>query len=338
MRTSRSTHIITLTHKSAVAGLCVALVVGIAGCPQRNEIASDVSDTQARIEQSERTPVAIDSTLLTWTELASVPTGMDEPRALALDPNGDLFVAGDSEVRRFDSGGALLARFDVPDEPRAIAVGPDGRMYVASMETLRIFNPDGGLLETWVPPGDNNYLTSVAVTGKTVYVADAGERVVYRVGPDDTAAQRFGEKDEAAGIPGLIVPSAHLDVAVAPDGNLVITNPGRRAVETYSPDGVLLASFGKASADIYGFSGCCNPTDIALLPDGLVVTTEKGRPRVKVCEADGSIESVIATTADFNPAVRGLDLAASPDGRVFVLDPMKRTARVFTRNEALDHE
>ncbi len=325
---------ISLTHRSAAAGLCVALVVGIAGCPQRAEIASGVRDTQVRIEQSERATVGVDEALLTWNELASVPTGMDEPRGIALDAEGHLLVAGDSEVRRFDSSGALLGSFGVVGEPRGIAVGEDGRIYVTFIENLAVLDAGGALLETWVPPGDNNYLTSVAVTGETVYVADAGERVVYRVGPDDTAAQRFGEKDQAAGIPGLVVPSPYFDVAIASDGNLVIGNPGRRSVETYSPEGALLAAFGEASMDIGGFSGCCNPTDIAILPDRRIVTAEKGSPRVKVCEADGEIESVIATTADFNPAVRGLDLAASPDGRVFVLDPMKKAVRVFTRKEA----
>ncbi len=330
---------ITLTRRSAVTGLCVALVVGLAGCPQRNDIASGVRDTQDRIEQSEQAPVDIDEVLLTWTELDAIPTGMDEPRAIALDGEDHLIVAGDSEVRGFGPmGGGVLTSFEVVGEPLAVAVGEDGRLYVVFTESLVVFDAKGELLRTWVPPGDRNHLTSVAVTGETVYVADAGERVVYRVGWDDTAAQRFGEKDEAAGIPGLIVPSPHFDVAVAPDGNLVISNPGRRSVETYSPDGALLGIFGEESMEIGGFSGCCNPTDIAILPDGLVVTAEKGSPRVKVCEADGSIESVIATTADFNPAVRGLDLAASPDGRVFVLDPMKKTVRVFARNEASDHE
>jgi len=330
---------ISLTHRSAVAGLCVALVVGLAGCPQRNDIASGVRDTQARIEQSEQAPVDIDEALLTWTELDPIPTGMDEPRAIALHGEDHLIVAGDSEVRGFGPmGGGVLTSFGVVGEPRAIAVGGHGRLYIAFIESLAVFDASGELLRTWVPPGDSNHLTSVAVTGETVYVADAGERVVYRVGPDDTAAQRFGEKDEAAGVPGLVVPSAHLDVALTPEGDLVIVNPGRRSIETYSPDGALLASFGEASVEIDGFSGCCNPTDIALLPGGLVVTAEKLEPRVKVCAADGTIESVIATPEDFHPSLKGMDLVASPDGRVFVLDSMQKTVRVFTRNEAPDDE
>ena len=100
-------------------------------------------------------------------------------------------------------------------------------------------------------------------------------------------------------IGGLVAPSPHLDVAAAPDGTAWVTNPGRHRLEHYSADGQLLRTWGKASAAIAGFTGCCNPTDIAVLPDGRLVTAEKGIPRVKIYKTNGTFESVVAGPESF---------------------------------------
>jgi hypothetical protein len=58
------------------------------------------------------------------------------------------------------------------------------------------------------------------------------------------------------------VPSACLDVEIAPDGLLRVNNPGRHRVETYTFDGDLELFWGRPSAAIDGFCGCCNPVNL----------------------------------------------------------------------------
>lgn len=316
-----------ITFRAATAALCLLL---LGGCRQRDQIAGTVEDGWERIEQAADTPFAVDPALLSWSELAPIPTGLNQPRGIALGPEGRVYVAGDREVRILNADGSLRSRFEVAGEPRAIAVTDGDSVQVALIDKLLTYSGDGALTGRWDPPGDRNYLTCVAVSGLDVYVADAGERVVHSVsGP----VRRFGEKDEARGIPGIICRSACLDVTTTPEGNIVITNPGRFRVETYSPDGAPVAHFGKSSLEIDGFSGCCNPTHLALLPEGRVVTAEKGRPRVKVCNPDGSIESVIALPDDLAPEAVALDLAVDEAGRVLMLDPNAKTVRMFERTE-----
>ena len=101
--------------------------------------------------------------------------------------------------------------------------------------------------------------------------------------------------------------------------------------------------WGKSSAGIEGFSGCHNPVNFAILPDGSFVTCEKGLPRVKIYSPEGVFESVVAGTELFDMTEEdliseegteqlkvGLDVAVDSQGRIFVLDPVRKTARIFT--------
>jgi hypothetical protein len=153
----------------------------------------------------------------------------------------------------------------------------------------------------------------------------------------------IGKRDPDRGIGGFVVPSPHLDVAMAADGLLRAVNPGRHRIEAYTPEGDLELHWGKPSMGIDGFSGCCNPCSIALLPDGGVITGERGIPRVKLYDAHGTLLGVVAAPEKFAEGERalrgdwregsggGLDVALDSRGRVLVLDPLARVVRIFVR-------
>jgi len=135
-------------------------------------------------------------------------------------------------------------------------------------------------------------------------------------------------------------------VKLHPDGLLRINNPGRHRVEAYSFDGDFEGSWGKPTAAIEGFCGCCNPINLAMLPDGRVVTCEKGLPRVKVYNAVGDFDSVVAGTDSFpenakvgageaeaESALAGLDAAVDSKGRIYILDLVTGGVRVMQRKE-----
>jgi hypothetical protein len=135
-------------------------------------------------------------------------------------------------------------------------------------------------------------------------------------------------------VPGLIIPSPHLDVAWRDATHLYVNDPGRHRVELYEVGGKLIGWWGTPSTALAGFSGCCNPTDLALLPDGRIVTAEKGIPRVKVYTPDGHLAGLVAGPDRFQELDAGMDLAADPEGRIFVLDPRARLVRVFVQQGA----
>ena len=86
-------------------------------------------------------------------------------------------------------------------------------------------------------------------------------------GPARSSAES-AEKNADRNVPGFIVPSPFLDVMIHRDGLLRVNNPGRHRVEAYTFDGDLEGAWGKPTAAIEGFCGCCNPIAIAAWPTG----------------------------------------------------------------------
>jgi len=286
----------------------------------------------------------VDPNLIGYQERAAIDTGMKEPRGIAVGGEGLIVVAGDKTVRWFADDGKAAGEFQAPEAPQAVAA-TTGKVrlaiYLAMKDHVEMYTPDGKQQDVWDKAGPNALFTSIALGATGIFVADAGNRVVLRYlgnraeGPfRSQIASRIGEKDDARGIPGFVIPSPYFDVAVGPQDTLWVANPGRRRVERYTFDGNLVSSWGKASPKIEGFCGCCNPTHIAVLPDGGLVTSEKGLARVKTYTAGGELVSVVAPPAAFAEGTVGLDVAADSRGRILVLDPVARKVRVFVKKKA----
>jgi hypothetical protein len=282
----------------------------------------------------------VDPNLIHYEEAAAVETGMNKPRGMAVGAEDRLMLAGDRSIRCSDPQWKTFAELKLAGEPQRLAgSAKDGATYVAMTDHVEVYGPNGRPLATWDPAGPKSALTGIAVAEKDVFVADAATAVVLRY---DTGGRLVGRitgrpaPDTAAGNAddlGFIVPSPYFDVAVASQDRLWVANPGRRRVELYAFDGSLLRHWGKASFKIEGFCGCCNPIHIAVLPGGHLVTSEKGLPRIKVYTPQGELVSVVAPAAAFAAGTEGLAVAADSRGRIWVLDPVARKVRLFTRKQ-----
>ena len=289
----------------------------------------------------------VDPNLIMYEELnRPLATGFTQSRALALVSDGRILVAGDKAIRIFDRSGNLQRVIEVAGEPRCLTVAPDGNIYAGLGDHVEVFDGGGRRLASWDPLGEEAVLTSIAVHRDSVFVADAGHRVVLHYDHAGELLDHIGEKDPDRNIPGFVVPGPHMDVAVPRDGLLRVSNPGRHRIEAYTTDGDLEFWWGQPSADIERFCGCCNPVNFALLPKDGFVTSEKGLVRVKVYNSDGGFVGVVAGHNDLTGGVQakicetpeqcqgaGLDVAADADGRVYILDPEKNVIRIFARKE-----
>lgn len=281
-----------------------------------------------------------------YRETGSFRVPLEDPRAIAVGPNDRVYVAGDREIVVFDPQGAKAAQVDLDDSPRCLTVAagrdaPDGLIYVGMKEHVEVYDARGARRAVWPSLGEKALLTSIAAAETDVFVADAGNRIVWHY---DTAGKRLkpiGKRDPDRHIPGFVIPSPYFDLALSPDGLLRVANPGGHRVEGYTFDGDLEVTWGKPSLALEGFCGCCNPANFTLLPDGSFVTVEKGLPRVKVYTPEGELAAVVAgpehlaptatiteeTRADHKLAV--FDVAADRRGRVLLLDPTGKRVRVF---------
>jgi len=289
----------------------------------------------------------IDPNLILYTQSGPpVSTGFKQSRAIALDASGRMYVAGDRAIRMFSSAGNFERMMELSGEPRCLAVAEDGGIYVGLADHVEVLNAQGKGTASWDSLGDEAVLTSIVRHRDSVFVADAGHRIVLHYDTAGTLVGHIGEKDPDRNVPGLIVPSPHLDLAVSRDGLLRVVNPGRNRIEAYTVDGNLEFWWGQRSVKIEGFCGCCNPVNFAILPDGGFVTSEKGLVRVKTYNSDGGFVGVVAGPAQLTggslmkicetpeecqgPA---FDVAAGADGRIYVLDPFGNAVKIFSRKD-----
>lgn len=300
--------------------------------------------------------INVDPALVHYQQVADFAVPLKEVRAIAVGPDDVIYVGGDKSLVVLDADGTVIKGAKESDSaialaaaPTCLAVGlPDhvhpGRVYVGVGDHVETFSPGGDPIATWESLGEKAVLTSIALAEEDVFVADAGNRVVWRFNVDGERIGTIGAPDPQRGIRGFVIPSPYFDVAVTHEPLLRVVNPGARRVEAFTFDGDPMIHWGKAGPDIDRFFGCCNPTSMCLLPDGRFVTAEKGLPRVKVFSMGGEFESVVAGPKHLTPTatkaeetrsthqMKVFDIAADSRGRVLVLDPHKPSVRVFVLN------
>jgi hypothetical protein len=298
----------------------------------------------------------IDPNLILYKEtVRPIKTGFAESHAIDVDANGTIYVAGDELVRNFNDNGTSIGEFKLKETPLSLAIDDannsgSSAIFVGLKDHLEIYNTSGVLLKQWASAGENAHLTSIAVSGDNVFVADAGNRIVYRYDKSGRLINRIGQKNDDRNIPGFVIPSPYFDLAVSRDGLLRVVNPGEHHIETYTFAGDLESVWGEYSNKIEGFCGCCNPVNFAILPGPDVtgakdkfITSEKGLTRVKVYDSKGKFIGVVAGPQQLieggkvevcdSPSecqMGGFDVVVGPDGRIFVLDTIKNIIRIFS--------
>ncbi|MDY7010376.1 MAG: hypothetical protein SVV80_06425 [Planctomycetota bacterium] len=274
-----------------------------------------------------------DPALIHYREVQRIETNFQSVRGLTVGPDDRIYIAGDRAVKVLGSDGKRISEIAMDDSPRCLAVSADGTVYVGMTDYVEVHSPQKPPAK-WSSLGEKADITSIAISGDNVFVADSGNSVVLRYdsGTDISGKipGRIGRADKTKDIPGLLVRYAGVDVAAGAEGVLWVTNPGLWRVEAYSFDGDLKSHWGRQSEEIDGFCGCCNPTAIALLPGGAFVTVEKGLPRVKVYDDCGLFVGVVAGPESFPAGAVGFDLAVDSQGRIMVLDTAEKAVRIFT--------
>lgn len=283
-------------------------------------------------------PAGIDPALIRYREIAAFAVELGQPRALAAGSDGWIYVAGDQSVHGLDAEGVLQIQIALEDAPRCLAVGPaEGpspeRLYVGMADHVEVFTFQSGREAKWETLPGEPLLTSVAVDQGDVFLADAGNRIVWRYDASGRRQGRIGEPDRDRNTGGFLITSPYFDLAVASDGLLRVVNPRALRIEAYTFQGDLESRWGESASGIEGFFGCCNPIHIAALDDGRLVTAEKGIARVKVYGPQGELLCVVAGPDRLT--VPPADLATDRRGRVLILDPVSRSVRIFEHKDAL---
>lgn len=273
----------------------------------------------------------IDPELITYTEINQIKPGVNNPVAIAIDGEDQIYICGDTTLVKFDSKGNKMLSFDIHSPAYCINVSLNGEIYLSKLDHIEVRNPDGTVKALWKPINEKAVITSLASTNEFVFAADAGNKIVYQYNLNGQLIKEIGKKDSLTGAPGFVIPSPYFDLLIGTQGKLWVVNPGRHAFENYDFKGNLISSWNRTSMTLDGFSGCCNPTHIALLSDGSYVTSEKGLERIKIHSPNGDFKTVVASPDSFEEGTTGLDIAVDSNDRIYILDPIKELIRIFEK-------
>ncbi|MBT4502514.1 MAG: hypothetical protein HOC74_32575 [Gemmatimonadetes bacterium] len=270
----------------------------------------------------------------TYSQVQSIPVRAEKLTGLTRGGDGFLYVSGDENISKFDNNGNLVETFPIGGTAYCLALDAQNRIYLGMGDHVEVYDEKGSLIAQWESLGPDAIITSIAVADSIVYLADAGQLLVWKFTTSGSLLGTIGKKNRTKGIPGYVIPSPYFDVAVGVDGTLWAANTGRHSLENYTHTGGLKSSWGEYGTAIDEFCGCCNPSHFAILEDGGFVTSEKGIPRVKIYDRQGQFVAVVAAPSQFRVGTVGLDLVVDAAGRIYVLDPVQKGVRVFSKIEA----
>jgi DNA-binding beta-propeller fold protein YncE len=222
------------------------------------------------------------------------------PRAIALAPDGSLYVADslNDRIQHLGPDGTVLqvwgtradaAQGEAPggtfNEPWGVAVAPDGSVYVADTWNYRIqkFTADGKFLLMWGSgPSDAKDQfydprgLAVDNLGR-IFVADTGNKRIVIYDANGKWLSEFG-------MPGMQLGQLDEPVAVALDskGNVYVTDTWNQRVQVFAPDESGLFYNAIAEWPVEGWYGneVDNKPFITVDETGTVSVTDPGLCRV----------------------------------------------------------
>ena len=250
-----------------------------------------------------------------------------EPRGLAVDGSGNLYVADtkNSRIQVFGSNGQFLRAFGHKgggdgelNEPCGVAVDADGGVWVADTWNHRIvhFTADGRFVRAFGDPERSLFgPRAVVVSRGSLYVADTGNKRIVRFDRDGKKTAEFGENGNG---PGQLVEPVGL--AADSSGHLVVADTGNHRIQVFDADGKFVRQF-----PVQGWKDFYTEPYLAIGPGDAVVATDAWGGRIAVYDASGALRKSFKAGSDFKQPT---GVALDAFGRLNVSD--RGTNRIFS--------
>lgn len=265
-----------------------------------------------------------------WGSRGNKPGQFEEPRALALDSAGNLYVVDskNNRIQKLSPAGDVLKVWGTAGsepgqfkDPCGIAVGPDGSVYVADTWNHRIqkFDADGNFLKQWSPKDPGFWgPRGVAVSDEGhVYATDTGNKRVVPFTADGLPLEAWGVDGSA---PGQFIEP--VGIATLRD-QVIVADTGNRRIQIFLGDGTFQKEW-----PVYGWEEFYTEPYVAMLGEDVLVTDSHNHRFARY--RDGKLIGVWgktgASTTDLN---RPIGIAAAEPNVVFVSDTMNHRIQKY---------
>jgi uncharacterized protein (TIGR03663 family) len=271
------------------------------------------------------------------------PSGVREPRGLAVGAHGDIYVADPlgHRVVHYSSSGAYLGswgkagaapgEFSLRDSPQSLAIGPDHNVYVVDTwnQRIEVFSPTGAFLRQWgggaIGSGIGQYYgprgIAVSSSGR-VYIADTGNKRIQEYTEQGKYITSWGTAGTAPG--QFQEPSS---VAVAKDGTVYVSDFWNQRIQAFSPSGVYRRSW---KVPEWTFGSYDEPYLSLNVAGTRVFATQPQQQRVAEFTTTGHLIGVFGSSDLTTP----VGVAALPNGLVAVSDSGADAVRLFSLTSA----
>jgi len=271
----------------------------------------------------------VDAKEICFEKSGQIIPAQNDIRSIVVDEYDNLLITAKDAILRYDENGRLFKKIAVNGTPTSIAIDPGEKIFVGMTNHIVVIQHNQIIAEIRNPFDEKTMITSLAADETSLFVADAGNKIVYHLNHAGELQNLIGERNRETGFLGFIIPSGCFDLILGRVGQLWVVNPGKHEIIAFSKTGEIISQWGSTSMQPEGFSGCCNPVNIAMMPDGSFVTAEKGIERVKIHRPSGDYKCVVAAPDYFDEGTVGIDVAVNSSGTVYVLDPKKGVIHLF---------
>ena len=243
-----------------------------------------------RVQSSQRR-----RSIATWGELGSRPCQFSSPHAVALDPQGNMYVADtmNNRVQKLSPAGEPVAEWGTTGQrggeyrsPRGLTVDPSGHVLVADSQNHRIqrLSAEGQPLAQWgeqgAKPAQFRAPSGVAVDAVgDIYVADTGNHRIQKFSTDGELLAMWGSNGDG---PGEF--RAPVGITLDDAGWVYITDSGNHRVQKLTPNGEPSGQWGEEGAEPGQFR---NPSGIALDGRGRIYVADTWNNRIQELSPEG---------------------------------------------------
>ena len=195
-----------------------------------------------------------------------------------------IYVANSDRITVFNEYGNFTRSFEIDENVRDMIV-EENVIFLLYSDRIELYSLDGQKKDTYESCSNSDYC-SFTTTKDFIFVTDVENKHICKYNKQGELLQ-FIKSPE-----GFIIPSYAFDIININD-TIYCANSGRHKIESYTPDGKYITSFGEAGPHAGAFAGCCNPVYLEKTSDGHILTSEKGNPRISSYEKDGKFNAVL---------------------------------------------